>query len=171
MAFTMEASLALSPGVELLDQGRHGGLLVHGLVRQGAEVRAQGGDHPARQVEVLPVGVAEVLLDGDQLLLADEAVPAAQGLGVVGRVGVVGGHVLPHDGGGVAGDVEAGAEPVLHLHAHHGLGADAVPRALLAADELFDLLDIVLVRHGLEIPCWPGARQTGPSAAGRVTQA
>ena len=37
----------LEEGVELLDQGRHGGLLVHGLVRQGPEVRAQGGNHPA----------------------------------------------------------------------------------------------------------------------------
>ena len=90
------------------------------------------------------------------LLLADETMPAAQGLGVLGRVGVVGGHVLAHDGGGVAGDVEAGADPVLHAHADHGFGADAVPSPLLAADERLDLLDIVLVRHGLRNPLLAG---------------
>ncbi len=65
-------------GVELLDQRCHAGLLVHGLVGQRTELAAQGGDHPAGQVEVAALGVAKVLLDGNQLLLTDEAVPAAQ---------------------------------------------------------------------------------------------
>jgi hypothetical protein len=34
-----------------------------------------------------------MLLDGDHLLLADEAVPAAERLGVLGRIGIIGGHV------------------------------------------------------------------------------
>jgi hypothetical protein len=38
--------------VELLDQAGYGGLLVHGLVRQRAELAAQGRDHPAGQVQV-----------------------------------------------------------------------------------------------------------------------
>jgi hypothetical protein len=54
-----------------------------------------------------------MLLDGDHLLLADEAVPATQRLGVVGRIGIIGSHVAAHDRGGVAGDVEPGAEAVL----------------------------------------------------------
>ena len=80
-------------GVELFDQRRHRGLLVHRLVGQRAELGAQRGDHPAGEVEVAALGRAEVLLDRDQLLLADEAVPAAQRLGVLGRIGVIGGHV------------------------------------------------------------------------------
>src|SRR5690606_26888745 len=74
-------------GVELFDQCGDGGLLVHGLVGQRAELGAQRGNHPAGQVEVALVGGFQVLLDGDQLLLTDEAVPATQGLGVGGAVG------------------------------------------------------------------------------------
>jgi hypothetical protein len=114
-------------GVELLDQARYGGLLVHGLVRQRAELGAQGRDHPAGQVEVALVGVAEVLLDGDHLLLADEAVPATEGLGVLARIRVVGGHVPAHDRRRVAGDVEAGSEAVLQAHARRVLRADVFP--------------------------------------------
>src|SRR3546814_9588963 len=62
-----------------------------------------------------------MLLDGDHLLLADKAVPAAQRLGVVRRICVIGSHVLAHDPGGVARDVEAGLEPVLQPHAGDGL--------------------------------------------------
>jgi hypothetical protein len=68
-----------------------------------------------------------VLLDRDHLLLADEAVPAAERLRVVGRILVVGGHVLAHDLGGVAGDIKAGAEAVLQAHAGHRFGLDAIP--------------------------------------------
>jgi hypothetical protein len=65
-------------GVELFDQRRNAGLLVHRLVGQRAEFAAQRGNHPARKVEVAALGRAEVLLDGDHLLLADEAVPAGR---------------------------------------------------------------------------------------------
>ena len=57
-------------GVELFDQRRHRGLLVHRLIGQRAELGAQRGDHPAREVQVAAIGRAEMLLDRDQLLLA-----------------------------------------------------------------------------------------------------
>ncbi len=84
-------------GVQLLDQRGHSGLLVHRLVGQRAELGAQGRDHPAREIEVTLVGAVEMLLDGNQLLLADKAVPATQGLGVLGAVSIVLSHVLAHD--------------------------------------------------------------------------
>ena len=39
----------LEEGVELLDQLRHGGLLVHRLVGKRAELGAEGGNHPTRR--------------------------------------------------------------------------------------------------------------------------
>jgi hypothetical protein len=84
-----------------------------------------------------------MLLDGDHLLLADEAVPATQRLGVVGRIGIIGGHVAAHDRGGVAGDVEPGAEAVLETHARHAFGGNAIPW-------LFG----VIVRSASMIDCW-----------------
>jgi hypothetical protein len=134
-------------GVEFLDQRRDAGLLVHRLVGQRPEFGAQRGDHPARQIEVAALGGAEMLLDADHLLLADEAVPAAERLGVVRRIGVIGSHVLAHDLRGVARDVEAGAETVLQAHARNRLGADAGPAAL-AVDQLVEMVDMILVRHG-----------------------
>ncbi len=61
--------------VELLDERRYRGLLMHGLVRQRPELRAERRDHPPREVEVALVRTLQVLFDRDQLLLADEAVP------------------------------------------------------------------------------------------------
>src|SRR5690606_42022336 len=58
-------------GVQLFDQTGNSSLLVHGLVRQGTELGAQGGNHPARQVQVTQLGGTKVLLDGDHLLLAE----------------------------------------------------------------------------------------------------
>ena len=121
---------------------------MHRLVGQRAELAAQRGDHPARQVEVAALGGAEMLLDRDQLLLADEAVPAAERLGVVGRIGVVGGHVLAHDLRGVARDVEAGLEAVLQPHARHRLRLDPGPRTPMGLDEPVCLRNLFLVRHG-----------------------
>ncbi len=136
-------------GVQLADQTGNGGLLVHGLVRQRAELGAQGSNHPAGQVQVALVGGLQVLLDRNQLLLTDEAVPAAQGLGVQGRVGVVLGHVLAHDGRGVLGDVQTGLEAVLGAHASYGFRVDGAPAA---AEFLFqggNGLDVVLIcGHG-----------------------
>src|SRR3546814_17718375 len=89
---------------------RSAGLFVHRLVGQRTELAAQRGDHPARQIDVAALGGAEMLLDRDHLLLRDEAVPAAERLGVVGGIGVIGGHVGAPDARGVAGAGEAGPE-------------------------------------------------------------
>jgi hypothetical protein len=75
------------------------------------------------------LGGAEVLLVGDHLLLGDETVPAAQGLGVLAAVGIVLSHVFAHDGGGVLGDVQTGAETVLHDHAGSVFRVDGTPGA------------------------------------------
>ena len=45
-------------GVELFDQRRHRGLLVHRLVRQRSELGAQRGDHPAGEIQVAAIGRA-----------------------------------------------------------------------------------------------------------------
>jgi hypothetical protein len=87
-----------------------------------------------------------VLLDRDHLLLADEAMPAAERLGVERRVGIIGRHVLAHDLGGVACNVETGLEAVLQPHAGNRLRADAVPGAL-ALDERLSLRDLIVIRH------------------------
>jgi hypothetical protein len=98
--------------VKLFDQARHGGLLVHGLVRQRTELAAQCRDHPAGEVQIALVRVAEVLLDRDQLLLTDKAVPAAQGLGVL-TVSASYSAMSAHDRRRVAGDIQTGLEAVL----------------------------------------------------------
>jgi hypothetical protein len=98
---------------------------------------------------VFALGIAKMLLDRNHLLLRDEAVPAAERLGVVGRILVIGGHVRAHDLRGVARDIEAGQEAVLEAHASDRLSIDAIPRPVLGADKLSDLGDMVLVRHGL----------------------
>ena len=77
-----------------------------------------------------------MLLDGDHLLLGDEAMPGAERLGVEGGVRVIGGHVGAHDAGGVTGNVETGMEAVLQPHTGDGFGADAVPGAVFAGDQL-----------------------------------
>ena len=68
----------LQEGVEFADQVGDRGFLVHGLVGQRTELGAQRGDHPAGQVQVAAFGIPEVLLDGNHLLLTNEAVPATQ---------------------------------------------------------------------------------------------
>ncbi len=156
-------------GVDLGDQRRHGGLLVHRLVGQRAELGAQRGDHPAREVDVAALGRAtEMLLDRDHLLLGDEAVPAAERLRVLRRVGVVGGHVLAHDAGRVLGDVEAGQEAVLQAHAGDGLGLDAVPGAV-GVDERLRLRNEILIRQGLA-PQGGGSCTRLPNAPGRTEE-
>ena len=82
-----------------------------------------------------------MLLDGDDLLLRDEAVPAAQRLGVGGGIAVVGCHVGTHDPGGVARDIQAGQKPVLEAHARYGLGGDAAEFIAPAANEGCRLID------------------------------
>ena len=136
-------------GVEFLDQRGHRGLLVHRLVGQGAKLAAQRGDHPARKVEVTLLGGAEVLLDRDQLLLRDEAVPAAQRLGVLRRVCVIGVHIGAHDLGGVFGDVEAGGETVLDHHTGGVFGVDRGPARPIRGNDVAHPGDGVLVSHVL----------------------
>ena len=131
---------------------------MHRLVGQRAELGAQGSDHPARQIEVGAIGLAEVLLDRDQLLLGDEAVPAAERLGVLGGIAVIGGHVGPHQGRGVAGNIEAGLEAVLQAHACDGLGRHPVP-GRLGRKERLGCLDLALIR---------GRTQEGADATGLV---
>ncbi len=75
--------------------------------------------------------------------------PAAQRLGVVGGVGVISGHVRAHDARGVAGDVETGAELVLGAHAGDAFAADAVPGAVIVADEAAGLCHVFLITHRL----------------------
>src|SRR6185312_8867730 len=71
-----------------------------------------------------------MLLDRNQLLLRDEAMPATERLGVFGGIAVVGSHVATHQRRGVPGDVQASLEAVLKTHARHGFGGDAVPGRL-----------------------------------------
>src|SRR5690606_24499282 len=136
-------------GVQLFDQVGNGCLLVHRLVRKRAEVGTQGCNHPAGQVEVTLVGGLQVLLDGDQLLLADETVPATQRLGVNGRVSIVLGHVLAHDVGGVLSNFKASFEAVLSTHASDGLRVDSAPAASSYFFQSGNCLDVVLISgHG-----------------------
>ncbi len=135
-------------GVQFFDQTRYSGLLVHGLVRQRAKLGAQSRNHPARQVQVTTLGGTEVLLDGQQLLLTDEAMPATQGLGVLSRVLVVVRHVFAHDFRGELGDVQTSLEFVLGAHAGRVLGLDGVPgRVLLQQGS--DGVNVFCVWHGL----------------------
>ena len=117
-------------GVELFDQRRHRGLLVHRLIRKRSELGAKRGDHPAGEIQIAAIGLAEMLLDRNQLLLRDEAMPATERLGVLGGIGVIGSHIAAHQRRGVPGDVQAGLETVLQAHPRHGFGGDAVPGRL-----------------------------------------
>ncbi len=133
-------------GVELFNQRRHRRLLVHGLVGQRPEFTAQRSNHPAGQVQIALVGSAVVLLDGNQLLLTDKAMPATQRLRVLAAVGIVLGHVATHDARRVARNVQAGAEAVLVLHARGVLGVNIVPGATLRGaqcSEGFNVFQVV----------------------------
>jgi hypothetical protein len=84
-----------------------------------------------------------MLLDGNHLLLADEAVPAPQRLGVVGRIGIIGGHVAAHDRGGV----RAMSSPVRKRFWRR-------MRATLSAAMPSQWLFGVIVRSASMIDCW-----------------
>jgi hypothetical protein len=88
-----------------------------------------------------------MLFDRDHFLLRDEPVPAAERLGVIGRIDVIGGHVFAHDVGGITGDIEAGLETVLQLHAGNGFRADRIPCSILGSDEFAHFADILLISH------------------------
>ena len=136
-------------GVQLFDQAGNRGFLVHGLIRQRTEIRTQSSNHPTRQVEVTLVGGLQVLLDRNQLLLTDETMPAAQGLGVDGGVSIVLGHVFAHDVGSVLSDFQTGFEAVLGAHAGHGLRVDSAPAAASGCFQGGNGFDVVLIcGHG-----------------------
>jgi len=109
----------LQERVEFRDQIGNAGLFMHRLVGQRAEFATQRGDHPAGQIKIATLGGAEVLLDRNHLLLADEPVPATQRLRVVGWIGVISSHIAAHDLGGVTRNVDAGQETVLQAHARY----------------------------------------------------
>jgi len=137
----------LQEGVELFNQGRDRGLLVHGLIRKRTEVGAKRCDHPAGEVEVFALRASEVLLDRNQLLLTDETVPATQRLRVCGRIGVVSRHVLAHDFCRVTGDIEAGMKTVLSPHTSDRFRVNTVPSTAKAIDPILHGLNVVLVTH------------------------
>ncbi|MNJ67964.1 hypothetical protein D3C77_641750 [compost metagenome] len=75
--------------------------------------------------------------------------PATQRLRVNGRVGVVLGHVLAHDVGGVLSDFQTGLEAVLGAHAGHGFRVDSAPAAAELLFQGGNCLDVVLIcGHG-----------------------
>ena len=77
----------------------------------------------------------------------DEAVPAAERLGVFGGVGIIGGHVAAHERRGVPGDVQAGLEAVLQAHAGDRFGVDAVP-GVLGLEQRFGSVNRALIGSG-----------------------
>ena len=50
-------------GVELFDQRRHRGLLVHRLIGKRSELGAKCCDHPAGEIQIAAIGRTEMLLD------------------------------------------------------------------------------------------------------------
>jgi len=134
----------LKEGVEFLDQRRYGSLLVHGLVRQRTELGTHGRNHPAGQVQVAALGGTVMTLDAHHLLLANKAVPAAQGLGVLGRILVVCRHVFTHDLGRVLGNIQTGVETVLGAHARDVFRRDVIPGLALAVTQRGDLFNVFL---------------------------
>src|SRR6056300_1268396 len=100
---------------------------MHGLIGQWTKLRAHGGDHPARQIEIATAGGFEVLLYRNHFLLAYKAVPAAQRLSVFRRVVIVGSHGLAHDTRGIFGDIKPGCKTVLQSHTGYVISVNVVP--------------------------------------------
>src|ERR1700751_2793051 len=103
---------------------------MHRLIRKRSELGAKRGHLPAGEIQIAAIGRTEMLLDRNQLLLGDEAMPATERLGVLGGIGVIGSHIAAHQRRGVPSDVQAGLETVLQAQARHGFGGDAVPGRL-----------------------------------------
>src|SRR5690606_14826362 len=101
--------------------------------------------HPAREVQVTLAGRAEMTLDSDHLLLTDEAMPAAQGLGVARGILVILGHVPTHDLRSVFGNVQPGPEPVLGAHAGCVLGINRVPSTVVRFTQRLNCLAVLVV--------------------------
>ncbi|MCY1240325.1 hypothetical protein D9M72_531660 [compost metagenome] len=133
-------------GIELFDQGWYACLLVHGLIWQRAKLRAKRCNHPARKIQVASFRGAKMLLDRDHFLLRDETVPAAERLGIVGRILVICGHVCPHDTGGISCDVQAGLKTVLEPHTSDRFRGDPVP-FVVSSNKTFGFVEIGFIRH------------------------
>ena len=139
-------------GVQLFNQCGHRGFFVHGLVGQRAELGTHTGNHPAGKVEVAFVRGLMVFFHRNQFLLSDKTVPAAQRLGVVGRIGIVFGHVAAHDGGGVFGNVQAGFEAVLQTHTGNVFRGDGCPTLTVRLFDLFRCFDFFLIISHCDAP-------------------
>ena len=72
-----------------------------------------------------------MLLYGDHFLLGYEPVPATEGLRILCRVGIICSHVIAHDLGSIARNVETSLETVLQLHPRYGFRADGIPCSLV----------------------------------------
>ena len=125
---------------------------MHGLVGQRAEFGTHTGNHPAGKVEVAFVRGLMVFFHRNQFLLSDKTVPAAQRLGVVGRIGIVFGHVAAHDGSGVFGNVQAGFEAVLQTHTGNVFRRDGCPTLTVRLFDLFRCFDFFLIISHCDAP-------------------
>ena len=83
-------------GVQLLNQTGDRRFFVHGLVGEWPKFRAKSRDHPPREIQIFFIRGTEMLLNGNQFLLADKPMPTAKGLCVTGRIRIVGGHIRTH---------------------------------------------------------------------------
>ena len=75
-----------------------------------------------------------MLLNGDHFLLGYEPVPATKGLRILCRVGIICSHVIAHDLGGIARNVETSLKTVLQLHPRYRFRADGIPCSLLCGN-------------------------------------
>ena len=101
---------------------------MHRLIGKRSELRAERGNHPAREVDVTFVGCTVVFFNGYHLLLRDKAMPAAQRLSVIGAVLIIVMHVFTHNGCGIAGNIETCLKLILSSHAGGILGVNSGPR-------------------------------------------
>ena len=138
--------------IDFMDQIGDGGLFMHRLVGQVAPAVAQTGDHPARQIDISALGGAAHALHGLDHLLGVEARPAAQRLGELAAVGVIGGHVGAHHGCHVAGDVQMRVIGVLHAQLDDVVNGDAaggLTRGIAFLDLGAQLCVSLTVGHGI----------------------
>ena len=79
---------------------------------------------------------------GKQHLLCSKTVPATQGLGVIGRVGIIISHILTHDLGREFGNINTGSRSILGLHACSRFWIDSVPTTFLSVAQRCDAVDV-----------------------------
>ena len=100
---------------------------MHRLVGQWPKFGTQRGDHPARQIEVALIGIAKVLLNRDEFLLANKTMPATEVLSVLTGILVIVAHVFAHDGSRITGDIKTRLKTILKSHTRRMLGANIRP--------------------------------------------